>query len=338
MKIDGLLLRGAEGTRDDAAKLEAEGYDGIWVSETGNDPFLLCLQAAEATTRATVGTSVAIAFARTPMTMAHSAYDLAGYTQGRFLLGIGSQVKPHIERRFSMPWSHPAPRMREFILAMRDIWSAWHDGTKLAFAGDFYTHTLMTPFFSPKPHAFGPPPVYLAGVGEKMTEVAGEVADGFFVHPFTTTRYLERSTLPALRRGRAAAGHDSLDGFVVNALVFVAIGRDETELAAARKGVKEQIAFYASTPSYKGVLDAHDRGDLLDELLPMSKAGKWQEMGELIDDDLVDAFAVVGDPGAVAKGIVDRWGGIYDRISLYTPYAIDTPTLLEVIDGVRSAS
>jgi probable F420-dependent oxidoreductase len=338
MKIDGLLLRGAEATREEAATLESQGYDGIWVSETGNDPFLLCLQAAETTEAASVGTSVAIAFARSPMTMAHSAYDLANYTEGRFLLGIGSQVKPHIERRFSMPWSHPAPRMREFILAMRAIWSAWQDGTKLDFAGEFYTHNLMTPFFSPKPHGFGPPPVYLAGVGEKMTEVAGEVADGFFVHPFTTSRYLEQSTLPALHRGRAKAGHDSLDGFVVNALVFVAIGRDEAELAAARKGVKEQIAFYASTPSYKAVLEAHDRGALLDDLLPMSKAGKWQEMGELIDDELLDAFAVVGDPDAVASGIVERWGGIYDRISLYTPYAIETETLLGVVAGVRSAS
>jgi probable F420-dependent oxidoreductase len=338
MKIDGLLLRGADATRDEAATLESQGYDGVWLSETGNDPFLLCLQAAETTSRVSVGTSVAIAFARTPMTMAHSAYDLANYTQGRFLLGIGSQVKPHIERRFSMPWSHPAPRMREFILAMRAIWAAWQDGTKLDFAGDFYTHTLMTPFFSPKAHAYGPPPVYLAGVGEKMTEVAGEVCDGFFVHPFTTSRYLEQATLPALRRGRATAGHDTLDDFVVNALVFVAIGRDEAELAAARKGVKEQIAFYASTPSYKAVLEAHDRGELLDELLPMSKAGNWQEMGELIDDDLLHAFAVVGDPAAVAKGIVDRWGGIYDRISLYTPYAVDALTVLEVIERVRSAA
>jgi probable F420-dependent oxidoreductase len=338
MKIDGLLLRGADATREEAATLESQGYDGVWLSETGNDPFLLALQAAETTERVSVGTSVAIAFARSPMTMAHSAYDLANYTRGRFLLGIGSQVKPHIERRFSMPWSHPAPRMREFILAMRAIWSAWQDGTKLDFAGEFYTHTLMTPFFSPKAHEFGPPPVYLAGVGEKMTEVAGEVADGFFVHPFTTSRYLEQATMPALHRGRAKAGHDSLDGFVVNALVFVAIGRNDEELAAARKGVKQQIAFYGSTPSYKGVLEAHDRGDLLDELLPMSKAGKWEEMGERIDDELLDAFAVVGDPASVAKGIVDRWGGTYDRISLYTPYAIDTPTVLEVIEGVRSAS
>jgi len=338
MKIDGLLLRGADATKDDASTLESQGYDGIWVSETGNDPFLLCLQAAEATSTATIGTSVAIAFGRTPLTMAHSAYDLANYTGGRFLLGIGSQVKPHIERRFSMPWSHPAPRMREFVLAMRAIWSAWQDGTKLDFKGEFYTHTLMTPFFSPKPHPYGPPPVYLAGVGEKMTEVAGEVADGFFVHPFMTTRYLHDSTLPALHRGRAKAGHDSLDDFVVNALVFVAIGRDEAELAAARKGVKGQIAFYGSTPAYRGVLDAHGRGDLLDELLPMSKAGRWDEMGDLIDDDLLDAFAVVGDPQSVARGIVERWGDVYDRISLYTPYAIETPTLLEVVAGVRAAS
>jgi len=259
MKIDGSLSHRITTTKADAAALEAEGYDGVWVGETKHEPFLQLLQAAEATERVTLGTSIAIAFGRTPLTMAHVGFDMAQYAQGRFVLGLGSQVKPHIERRFSMPWSHPAARMREFVLGMRAIWATWQDGVKLDFQGEFYTHTLMTPFFSPEPHDFGPPPVYLAGVGERMTEVAGEVCDGFFVHPFTTRRYMDEVTLPALERGRAKSDRPD---FVVNGPSFVAIGRDETELADAIRGTKEQIAFYASTPAYRGVLELHDRGEL----------------------------------------------------------------------------
>jgi probable F420-dependent oxidoreductase len=297
VKIDASLPHGLDATKGEAAALEAAGFDGIWTGETKHDPFLRLLRAAEATERVTLGTSIAIAFGRTPLTFAQVGFDMAKYSQGRFVLGLGSQVKPHIERRFSMPWSHPAPRMREFVLALRAIWACWQDGAPLDFRGDFYTHTLMTPFFSPDPHEFGPPPVYLAGVGERMTEVAGEVCDGFFVHPFTTRRYIDDVTMPALGRGRATAGRDGLDDFVVNGLVFVAIGRDDAELADAVRGTKQQIAFYASTPAYRGVLEAHDRGELQPELTRMSKEGKWAEMGELIDDELLDLVAVVGDPG-----------------------------------------
>ena len=202
MKIDATLTKDVDRTREAAAELEAAGYDGLWVGETKHDPFLESLQAADATERVTIGTAVAIAFGRSPMTLASTGFDLARYTRGRFVLGLGSQVKPHIERRFSMPWSHPAPRMRELVLAMRAIWRTWQEGEPLDFRGDFYTHTLMTPFFSPPPHEWGPPPVYLAGVGERMTETAGEVGDGFFFHPFTTDRYLREVTLP--RSGAAA--------------------------------------------------------------------------------------------------------------------------------------
>src|SRR5207248_896548 len=231
--------------------------------------------------------------------------------------------------------SHPAARMREFVLGMRAIWATWQDGVKLDFQGEFYTHTLMTPFFSPEPHEFGPPPVYLAGVGERMTEVAGEVCDGFFVHPFTTRRYMDEVTLPALARGRAKSDRPEC---IINGPSFVAIGRDEAEIAEAIRGTKEQIAFYASTPAYRGVLELHDRGDLQPQLTRMSKEGKWAEMANLIDDELVDLIAIVGDPQSVGKGLVERWGGTYDRLSLYTTYKIDAPVIAETVAAIRTAA
>jgi probable F420-dependent oxidoreductase len=335
VKIDATLPHDITRTPEVARRLEAAAYDGIWVGETAHDPFLQLLQATEATARPTLGTSIAIAFGRTPLTLAHVGFDLAQYSRGRFVLGLGSQVKPHIERRFSMPWSRPAARMREFVLGLRAIWSAWQEGTPLDFRGEFYIHTLMTPFFSPKPHQWGPPPVFLAGVGEKMTEVAGEVADGFFVHPFTTREYLDTVTLPALRAGRAKAGNGALDGFTVCGPSFVAVGRDDAELAEAIRATKQQIAFYASTPAYRGVLELHGRGDTGRELTRMSKEGKWQEMGELIDDELFDLMAIAGEPGAVGRGLAARWAGTYDRISLYTTYEVAPEVLLEVTDALR---
>src|SRR5213078_4601394 len=215
----------------------------LWIGETQHEPFLQLLQAAEATERVTVGSSIAIAFARTPMTTASVGNDLQQYSKGRFIIGLGSQIKPHIEKRFSMPWSHPAPRMREMILAMRAIWDCWNNDAKLDFRGDFYSHTLMTPFFNPGPNPYGPPRVFLAGVGSLMTEVAGEVCDGFLCHGFTTERYLREVTMPALRKGRATAGKE-LDGFEVSGLPFIVTGRDEKEVEQAKAGVRGQIAFY----------------------------------------------------------------------------------------------
>ncbi len=210
MKTDKGLSKDILRTEQGAKEIEDAGYDGLWVGETKHDPFMQCLLAAKATSRVNVVTSVAIAFARTPMLLANLGCDLALYGQGRSILGLGSQVKPHIEQHFSMPWSRPATRMRELILATRAIWDAWQNDGKLDFQGDFYTHTLMSPFFSPTPHAYGPPPIYLAGVNELMTEVAGETCDGFFIHAFSTRRYIDEVTLPALRRGRAKAGSPSM--------------------------------------------------------------------------------------------------------------------------------
>jgi probable F420-dependent oxidoreductase len=335
VKIDIGLIDDVSRTKETARALEAQGYDGLWVSETKYDPFLQLVRAADATDRIDVGSAVAIAFARTPMVVASTAYDLAGYAEGRFILGLGSQIKPHIERRFSMPWSHPAARMREFVLALRAIWACWHDGAKLDFQGAFYSHTLMTPFFAPDRHDYGPPPVYLAGVGGRMTEVAGEVADGFFVHPFTTARYVREVTIPALERGRTAAGKQGLDDFTISALLFFATGRDEAELAEAVRRTREQVAFYASTPSYRAVLELHGMEDLQPELTRLSKEGKWAEMGEAIPDELLHEMAVIGEPAAVGKGLRERWADHIDRITLYLNFEASPGVVGEVVEAMR---
>ena len=322
MKVDGGISFETAHAARSAKEAEDAGYDGAWTAETSHDPFLACLLGAEHTERIQVGTAIAVAFARSPMTLAQTANDLQAFSQGRFLLGLGSQIKPHIEKRFSMPWSHPAARMREFISAMRAIWACWHDGTKLEFRGDFYSHTLMTPFFNPGPNPFGAPKVFLAGVGELMTEVAGEVCDGFICHGFTTERYLREVTLPALERGRAKAGK-TMEGFEITGPSFVVSGTTEEEMAAAAKGTRQQIAFYGSTPAYKGVLELHGWGGLQEELNALSKQGKWEEMGGLIDDEMLHTFAVVGEPEAIAPELLKRYGDCISRVSFYTPYRSD---------------
>jgi probable F420-dependent oxidoreductase len=336
MKIDGGIRGGLDQATASAAEQERRGYDGIWVPETSHDPFLPLLLAAQQTERLDLATGIAVAFARSPMTLAQTTWDLQAASHGRFILGLGSQVKAHITRRFSMPWSHPAPRMREMILAIRAIWACWNEGTKLDFRGDFYTHTLMTPFFNPGPNPHGDTRIFLAGVGELMTEVAGEVADGFLCHGFTTRRYLDEVTLPALEKGRAKAGK-TMEGFEVSGPMFVVTGRDEAEMAAAAKGVRGQIAFYGSTPAYRKVLDLHGWGDLQDELNRMSKDGRWAEMGELIDDDMLAEFAVVAPVDEVAAGVRDRWGDVLSRLSFYTPYDSDDTRWDQVIAELKAS-
>jgi probable F420-dependent oxidoreductase len=335
MRIDAMLSRDIRAAGDEAAVLEGDGYDGVWVGETEHDAFLQVLAAAGSTQRVTVGTAVAIAFARTPMTVAQTAFDLALYSEGRFVLGLGSQVKAHIERRFSMPWSNPAPRMREYVSALHAIWGTWQSGEKLDFRGDFYTHTLMTPFFSPAAHTYGPPPVYLAGVGEKMTEVAGELCEGFFFHPLTSVRYLHEVTVPALERGRERGGRAGLEDFTVTGPAFTCVGRDERELADAIKGTRAQIAFYASTPAYRGVLELHGWEELQGELNALARAGRWSDMGDAIDDTVLHTFAVVGAPDEVGRGLHERWSGVAERITLYTPYKADPAVLTEVVEHAR---
>lgn len=324
MKVDSGLMGMQLGEMGERAKeLEALGYDGLMTAETSHDPFLPLAVAAEHTKRIELQTGIAVAFARSPMTTANTAWDLNYYSQGRMILGLGSQIQAHITKRFSMPWSHPAARMREFVLAMRAVWDSWQHGTKLDFRGDFYQHTLMTPFFNPGPNEWGAPRVFLAAVGEMMTEVAGEVCDGIIIHGFTTERYVREVTMPAIERGLAKAGRARAD-FQVSGPLFVVAGTNEQERAAAEAATKQQIAFYGSTPAYRGVLELHGWGDLQPELNALSKQGKWVEMGNLITPDILDAFAVVADePETIADQLAARYAGIVDRCSFYAPYKSD---------------
>ncbi len=323
MKVDATVMTGLNDVAAAAREREQSGYSGLWTAETAHDPFLPLVLAAEHTSEIDLGTSIAVAFARNPMLLANIAWDLQSFSKGRFILGLGSQIKPHITKRFSMEWSHPAPRMREMILAVRAIWDTWLNGTPLDFRGEFYKHTLMTPFFAPPASDlgdFGLPRVFLAGVGELMTEVAGEVCDGFICHGFTTERYLREVTLPALERGRAKAGK-TLEGFEIAGPSFVVTGNDAEEMEKAAVGTRQQIAFYGSTPAYRGVLELHGWGGLQEELNALSKQGQWKEMGELIDDDMLNTFAVVAEPEAVAAELGKRYGDVIGRISFYVPYA-----------------
>jgi probable F420-dependent oxidoreductase len=334
VKIDGGIGFSAKGIVAAAREAEDIGFDGVWSAETSHDPFLPLAVAAEATERITLATGIAVAFARNPMNLAVLANDLHELSGGRFILGLGSQIKPHITKRYSMEWSHPAPRMRELIQAIRAIWASWATGEKLAFRGDFYTHTLMTPFFDPGPNPYGNPPVLLAGVGQLMTEVAGEVGDGLLVHAFTTERYLREVTLPALERGGAKAGKTRGD-LTVSYPGFVVTGSTEEEAAAGAKAVKEQIAFYGSTPGYRPVLELHGWGDLQTELNTLSKRGEWTAMGDLITDDILDAFAVVCPLDEVPARLQQRFGDLVDRFSFYMPYAVEPERWRKIVATFR---
>lgn len=336
MLVDGGIGSDLAAAAESARKSEQDGYDAIWAAETGHDPMLPLLIAAEHTERITLGTSIVVAFGRSPMTLANSAWDLNAFSEGRFILGLGSQIKAHIERRYSMPWGQPAARMKEFISAMQAIWDCWLNGTKLDFRGDFYTHTLMTPFFHPGANPFGPPKVVLAAVGEGMTRVAAEVADGLLVHGFTTERYLREVTLPTIEAGLETRGRTRADFQTVYPALIVT-GDTEEQMAEAEAGTRKQIAFYASTPAYKAVLDNSGWGDLQPELNALSKQGEWDQMGRLITDDILDAFAVRGTPERVPAELQRRFGDIIDRLSFYMPYP-DHGMAPRLLAGLRDLS
>jgi probable F420-dependent oxidoreductase len=314
--------------------LEALGYDRAFSFEAKHDPFLPLAVAAEHTSTLQLGTAVAIAFARTPMTLANASWDLQALTAGRFTLGLGSQIRPHIEQRFSMPWSRPADRMRELILAVRAIWDAWQHGTPLHVDGEFYTHTRMVPAFDPGPSPHGPPPILLGAVGPRMTAVAGEVADGLLVHPVNSRRSLQELTLPALAVGAARAGRDVGDLELV-CVTIVVTGRDEEQMTTSREAVRSQLAFYGTTPAYLPVFELHGYGDLHPELQHLARQGRWDEMGSLIDDDLIETIAVVGEPHEIAPKLVARLEGISDSVSLVNNRAPDPEHLAEVVADLR---
>jgi len=319
-----------------ASAAEAQGFDGWFAIETQLDPFIACALVAERTERIDIGTGIAVAFARSPMTIAMQANDVQLLSEGRFILGLGSQIKPHITKRYSMEWSKPAARMRELILAVRAIWESWATDGSLDFQGDFYTHTLMTPFFNPGPNPHGNPKIMLAGVGPLMTQAAGEVADGLLVHGFSTERYMREATLPALEKGFEKAGR-TRDGFEITAPAMVVARDTEEEIAEGVAFVKQQIAFYGSTPAYRPVLDLHGWGELQEELNAMTKRGEWDTMSKLIDDDVVKAFAVVGTPEEAVAELRRRYGDIATRVTMTLPPDADPQRWGRLFDELRGA-
>jgi probable F420-dependent oxidoreductase len=335
VKIDGGIGHGAAGPAEAARQLEELGYDGALSAEISHDPFIPIALASQSTDRILLGTGIAVAFARNPMLLANLGHDLQDLTKGRFALGLGSQIKPHITKRFSMPWSHPAPRMREMILAVRAIWEAWEHSTPLQFRGEYYTHTLMTPMFDPGPARFGLPPIWLAAVGPVMTEVAGEVADGLVAHAFTTPSYFREVTLASVERGLAKSGRPR-NALEISLPLFVVTGRDEAEIAAHAVGARRQLAFYASTPAYRPVLDHHGWGALGDDLNTLSKRGEWVAMGERIDDEVLAEFAVVGPAETLVSSIAARYGGLVDRIQFFAGADESPETWAPVLEGLRA--
>ena len=316
------------------SELEAAGYDGAFSFEAKHDPFVTLAVAAEHTTNLQLGTGIAIAFARNPMNLANLGYDLQSVSGGRFVLGLGTQVRPHIEKRFSATWSHPAARLREMVLAIRAIWDSWEHGTPLAFEGRFYRHTLMIPAFDPGPNPYGPPPILTGGFGPAMTRMAGEVADGFIAHPFQTRESLLENVLPALHEGLDLAGRNRRDLEVVCATLVVTAD-DEEQFEASNAAARKQLAFYGSTPAYRSTLDCHGLGHLHAELNARSKAGAWDEMAALIPDEFLDAVAVVGERRQIAEQIRARLDGVADAVSLTHNRMPDPTHWADVVHDLR---
>jgi probable F420-dependent oxidoreductase len=332
-RLEIALLADPAGAAEAARAIEAQGFDGTFSFEAAHDPFLPLALAAGATERLELGTAIAVAFARNPMLCAQLAQDLQRIAGGRFWLGLGSQIRPHIERRFSQPWSRPAARMHEFVRAIRAIWHSWTTGEKLDFRGEFYTHTLMTPFFDPGPNPFGDPPIYLAAVGARMLEVAGEVADGLLVHPLHTAAYLEHDLEPALARGTERAGRAPGD-VAISCQTITMIGGSDAEIATARQKARGQISFYGSTPAYKGVLERSGWGDLQPRLNQLSKRGQWQEMMALIDDDMLDAIGVSGTPVEAGRRLRAR-NARFERTSLILYNETDPEAVVDLLRSFR---
>lgn len=328
---------GPAGFAQMAASAELLGYDGIVATETAHDPVVGLSAASVATSSIQLTTGVLIAFARNPMTVAMQAADLQELSRGRFVLGMGSQVRPHIERRFSMPWSKPAARMREFVSALHAIWNSFETGERLRFHGEFYRHTLMTPAFSPGGLPHGRPEVWIAGVGPAMTRAAGAVADGFMAHPFTTASYLREVTAPILAAGAGETGRDPSQ-IGVRVAPLAAVGRDGSELEDAIRQTRKRIAFYGSTPAYRGVLEHHGWGELADRLHAGSLRGEWDDLADLISDEVLTEFAVIGTPEQVADQTVSRFADQMTRLTFTSPAPPTDELPSALIAAIRARS
>jgi len=320
MKIDTNIV--ASDLRDVPAlarAAEAIGFHGLWSSGTSHDPFLISALVAEHTQRVALGTAIAVAFPRSPGTLAYLAWDLAALSNGRFILGLGTQVKPHIERRFGVKWESPVAKLREVILALRALWDTWQNGTRLNFRGQFFKLTLMSPFFNPGPIAHPNVPIYIAGVNRGMCRLAGELCDGFHVHPFHSVRYLRQVTLPAIEEGLRTSGRQRDEMELVSSVLLIP-GDTEAERESASHLVRQQIAFYASTPSYAPVMELHGWGDTRQRLSRLAAKGRWGEMPDLITDEMLDEFALSGTWEELPGLIMTRYEGLLDRVMYYLPF------------------
>ncbi len=304
---------------DLAQSVESYGFNGIWIPETNHNPFLPLTLSAYSTTQIELGTAVAIAFPRSPMLTAYVAWDLAMQSDGRFILGLGTQIKAHIVRRYSGDWFSPGPRLRDYILALRAIWDSWQNNMPLKYRGEHYKHTLMTPFFQPPPINNPHIPIYIAGVNDYLCRLAGELCDGFHVHPFHTPEYLQEFIIPRIEEGAAKAGRSRAD-VATTCAIFVVTGKDKDEIENDKVMVKSQIAFYASTPSYRAVLDHHGWGDFQERLSAMTREGRWMEMHELISDEMLEKIAVIAPHDELAHKVKERYDGLLDRVGYYMPY------------------
>ncbi len=320
-----------------ASELAATGVDGLFTFEGPHDVFLP-LAAAAGAVEVDLMTNVAIALPRSPMHLAHTAYDLQLMSRGHFRLGLGSQIRPHIENRYGAAWDRPAERMREIVLAVKTILTSWQDGSRLDFRGEFTRHTLMPPTFVPGPNPYGVPPVLMGALGPVMTRTAAEVADGLLVMPFHSHRHFVERTLPAVEEGLARAGRDRAD-FVVQPQAIVAMGRSDTELAAASAGVRRLLAFYGSTPAYLPVLEVEGWAALQPELNRLSKTGALEAMVELVSDDMLETLAVRGTPEECAAEIRRRFGGAADRVCAYFPgYEVPPEHVRDLAAALRGPS
>ncbi len=330
MKID-TLLSGLEGAADHARHLEELGVDGAFTFEGPHDVFTPLILAAPATTSLELATNVAIAFPRNPLQLAHQAYDLQLLSRGRFTLGLGSQIRAQVEKRYGASFDRPIARMRELVGALRAIFASWQIGDPLDFRGEFSSHTLMPPMFNPGPNPFGPPPIAIGGLGPQMVGLAAEVADGVLVMPFNTARHFRQRTVPSIDQGLARAGRERSD-LTVTGEIIVCCGRDDEEMETATEAGRWLLAFYASTPAYRPVLEVEGWEHLQPELNMLSKSARWEEMPQMIDDTMLATLAVVGSPKDVAAGVVERFGDRVDRVAFYTPYLVAYDTLGELVD------
>ena len=325
MKLDTALISRDLRTIPGAARAAEEaGFDAVWTLETGDDPYLPLVMAAEHTARVKMGTAIAVAFPRSPMVTAQIAWDLAGLSRGRFILGLGTQVKGHNERRYSVKWEAPVPRLREYVESMRAIFKCWATGgNQLGYRGKFYNFSLMTPFFTPAPHDFSDIPIFLAGVNEKIIQLAGELCQGLHAHPFHSPKYLREFVLPNLEIGLRKSGRARKD-FSIASIAFVITGKNRAEIDRIREEVRRQIAFYASTRTYRVVLDTHGWGEVAERLNQRAAKGDWNGMAAEINDEMVDTYSVSGTFDEIGDKVKLRYDGLLDRLAFYMPYQAGT--------------